>query len=343
MSDRKTDHIKIALEEEVEAGSNGFEDIGLVHCALPELNLDAIELSTSFLGKGLKYPLVIEAMTGGTEQALEINEALANVAEDMGIGIEVGSQRPAIEDDALEQTYGVVAKAAPKTLKIANLGAVQLNYKCGVKECQAAVDMIGADALALHLNPLQEVIQPEGNVDFSGLLPKIEEVCSQLSVPVIAKEVGCGLSKKVAEKLLGAGVKCVDVAGFGGTSWARIEAFRTGDEKRELAEIFGQWGIPTAVSLLEVRGLDCPKISSGGVRTGIEVAKSIALGADLAGLALPLLKALDAEGEDGVYDYLYQLIDELKLAMMLVGARDVAALKQAECKVLGRAAQWESR
>lgn len=340
MKERKSDHIKISLEKEVEVGSNGFEDIELIHEALPEVNHDQIELTTKFLEKKLKAPLLIEAMTGGTEEAMAINEALAEVAEEMKIGIAVGSQRPAIEDSSVEETYSVVKKAAKRTLKIANLGAVQLNYKYGVTECQMAVDMIDADALALHLNPLQEMIQPEGNVNFADLLSKIRRIASKVSVPIIAKEVGCGMTQKTAKKLLDAGVQIIDIGGYGGTSWNKIESYRTDEEKQELSEIFENWGIPTATSLLEVKDLECLKIASGGIRTGIEAAKSVAMGADLVGLALPLLRALDDDGEDGVFDYLYQLIDEMKLAMMLTGARKIEDLRKVDYKVFGKTRQW---
>jgi isopentenyl-diphosphate delta-isomerase len=338
--ERKSDHIRISLEEEVESGKNGFEDISLIHNALPEVSLDHIELKTEFLGKKLKYPFLIEAMTGGTEEAMAINEALAHVAGQMGIGIEVGSQRPAIEDKKLEETYSVIKEPAKNTLKIANVGAVQLNYNYGITECQMAVDMIGADALALHLNALQEVIQPEGDVNFSDLLPKIRDICGALSVPVIVKEVGCGISSVVAEKLLEAGVKGIDIGGYGGTSWNRIEGFRAEGEKKEISEIFDHWGIPTAYSLLEIKDSKCPKIASGGIRDGIEAAKAIAMGGDLIGLALPLLRALDDNGEDGVYDYLYQLADELKVAMFLTGSKDVGTLKKIPYKVMGKAREW---
>jgi len=339
MKDRKQDHIKISLEKDVEVGSNGFEDISLPHNALPELNLDQIEINSEFLGKKFKNPIIIEAMTGGTPQAMAINEALANVANELQIGIGVGSQRPAIEDDSLEETFEVV-RIAKKAFKVANLGAVQLNYNYGITECQMAVDMIEADALALHLNALQEVIQPEGNVNFADLLPRIENICSKLSVPVIAKEVGCGISKVVAEKLLSAGVKCIDVGGYGGTSWNRIEGYRAEGEKKEISEIFDNWGIPTAVSLLEIKDLKCPKIASGGVRDGIEAAKAVALGANVVGMALPVLKALDHDGEDGVFDFLYQVIDELKIAMFLTGSKDLRTLQKSNYKILGKTAQW---
>jgi isopentenyl-diphosphate Delta-isomerase len=339
MKNRKDDHIRISLEEKVEIGTNGFEDVILTHTALPEIGLDYIDISTEFLGKKLKYPFVIEAMTGGTKEAFAINEALANVAEDLGVGIGVGSQRPAMEDKTLEETYSVVKKAAKNTLKIANLGAVQLNYGYGITECQMAVDMIGADALALHLNPLQEVIQPEGNVNFSDLATKISQICKKLSVPVIVKEVGCGISRPVAEKLISAGVGIIDVGGYGGTSWNLIEGYRAEGEKKEISEIFAGWGIPTAHSLIDIKDLGCKKIASGGMRTGIDAAKAIALGADLAGFALPLLKALDDQGEDGVYDYLHQMADELRVAMFLTGSSNISELKGADYKLVGRAAQ----
>jgi len=339
---RKTDHIKISLEEDIEIGSNGFGDIHLVHNALPELDFSNIDLSTTFLGKKLEYPIIIEAMTGGTEQAKKINKALAEVAEEMGIGIGVGSQRPAIEDDSVADTFSVVKDAAPNAFKIGNIGAVQFNYGVGVADCKKAVEMIDADALAIHLNALQEVIQPEGDTDFSDLLEKIEEASSKLKKPIIVKEVGCGISRAIGEKLMTAGVSCIDVGGYGGTSWGLIEGKRNAPKSREarLAETFSGWGIPTAISLLELRELDIPKIASGGIRDGIEAAKAIALGADVVGMALPLLKALDIGGKKAVKQVLEEFIFELKTAMFLVGARDVRCLKEKSFKVTGMAAQW---
>ncbi|MBN2518533.1 MAG: type 2 isopentenyl-diphosphate Delta-isomerase, partial [Candidatus Altiarchaeota archaeon] len=278
MQKRKTDHLRICLEKDVEVGSAGFEDVALVHNALPEVDLSKIDISTRFLNKKLKAPILIEAMTGGTTEAKAINGKLAQVAEEMGLGIEVGSQRAAIEDAGVSSTFSVVSKKAPNALKIANLGAVQLNYGYGVGECKKAVDMVNADALALHLNPLQETIQPEGNTNFSDLLERVEEVCSSLGKPVIVKEVGCGLSKCVGEKLVTAGVSCLDVGGFGGTSWTLIEGIRQGGKNSRIAESFRYWGIPTAISLLELKDLDVLKIASGGIRDGAAAAKSIVLG-----------------------------------------------------------------
>jgi len=340
MKERKADHIKISLEKPIEVGGNGFGDITLVHCAAPEVSLEEIDFSTSFMGKKLKYPILIEAITGGTDEAMLINEAFAGVAGELGIGISVGSQRPAIEDPSLAKTYNVINKPAKDTLKIANLGAVQLNYDYGVEECRKAVDMIGADALALHFNALQEVIQPEGNTNFASLLSKAGEVCRTLSVPVIGKEVGCGISKGVTQRMLAVGFKGLDIGGYGGTSWNRIESYRAAEAKRVLSQSFDTWGIPTAYSLLQVRGLSCPKIASGGIRNGLEAAKAIAMGADIVGIALPLLKALDKGGQDGVMDYLHTFIEELQLAMFLTGSKSIASLKKAEYKISGEAQNW---
>jgi len=340
MQKRKSDHLRICLEEDIEVGSAGFEDIALIHNALPEVDLDKIDLSTKFLNKKLKAPVIIEAMTGGTAEAKKINSQLAQVAEEGGIGLGVGSQRAAIEDETLTSTFSTIVDNAPNTLKIANLGAIQLNYGYGLAECKKAVDMVKADALALHLNPLQEVVQPEGNTNFSYLLEKIEEICSSLDKPVIAKEVGCGLSKCVGEKLITAGVSCLDVGGFGGTSWTLIEGCRQGGRNSEIAEAFKYWGIPTAISLLELKELDNPKIASGGIRDGAAAAKALMLGADMVGIALPVLKALDSGGLEGARTYLDKFINELRIAMFLIGARDIKCLKRKNYKTMGKVAQW---
>ncbi len=342
MENRKRDHIEISVREDIEAGSTLFEDVQLLHMALPEIDLEGIDMGVRLFGKSLRYPIIIEAMTGGTKQAMGINAALSKVADDLQIGIGVGSQRAAIEKPSLEKTYRVVLENAPTTLRIANLGAVQLNYNYGLEEFQRAVDMIEADALALHLNPLQEAIQPEGETNFSTLLPKIRGISKNLSVPLIAKEVGCGISKRAAQALISAGIRHIDVGGYGGTSWNRIERYRVRDERFETSEIFDDWGIPTAVSLLSIRALPCQKIASGGIRTGVEAAKAIAMGADAVGIALPLLRAFLDRGEAGVRDYLHQFIDELKLAMFLSGSKDIASLKKAEYRILGKLAQWVS-
>lgn len=322
MQKRKTDHIQICLRQEIETGLTGFEKYQFVHNALPEIDLEKIDTSTKFLGKKLSAPILISSMTGGTPEAKKINKNLAKAAQKMGVAMAVGSQRIAIENPKLASTFQV-RDVAPDILLFANLGAVQLNYGFGIRQCQKAVEMIGADALVFHLNPLQEAIQPEGNRNFENLLPKIEKIVANLSVPVIIKEVGCGISEEVARKLYQVGVRIIDTAGWGGTNWAKIEGIRA---KNKLGETFSQWGIPTAESIIvcrKVKGLTV--IGSGGVRSGIEVAKAIALGADLVGLALPFLKPA-TKSRRAVEEKLAQLARELKIAMFCLGAKDIKDL-----------------
>jgi len=322
---RKSDHIDICLNRDVELGGAGFEDVLLDHNALPELDLEKVDTSVRLFGKKLNAPIIIEAMTGGSKEGKDINRDLASVAEELGIGIGVGSQRAAIEDDKVADTFSVVADAAPKTLKIANLGAVQLNYGYGVRECRKAVEMINADVLALHLNPLQEAVQPEGDTNFSGLLPKISKVCNDLNKPVIAKEVGSGITLEVAKRLKKAGVKAIDIGGAGGTSWSLVEGYRADSS---LGIIFADWGIPTVECLLDLQPLKMPKIASGGIRTGIDAAKALSLGADAVGIALPLLKAWKDKGKTGVELYLNAFIRELRVSMFLTGSADVKQLQR---------------
>lgn len=330
---RKGDHIRINLEEDVQAKgiSSGLERYRLVHMALPELDLNEVSTATTFLGRPLQAPLLVSCMTGGIERGREINLRLARAAQALGCAMGVGSQRAAIEDAALAHLFQV-REAAPDILLVANLGAVQLNYGHGVEECRRAVAMIGADALVLHLNPLQEALQPEGNVNFSGLLSRIEEVCRSLDAPVIVKEVGWGISGTVARRLAEAGVAAIDVAGAGGTSWSEVERHRAPTARRgRVSAAFAGWGISTAESLRMVReaapGL--PLIASGGLRDGLDAARAIALGADLAGYASPLFRAA-AESEEAVIDLLGGFVEELRVAMFCCGARDLGALRQAE-------------
>lgn len=321
---RKTDHLRICLEKEVEVGTTGFENYRFVHNALPEIDLDKIDASVEFLGKKLAAPILISSMTGGTPEAGKINQNLAKAAQKIGVAMAVGSQRIAIEDPKLASTFQV-REVAPDILLFANLGAVQLNYGFGVKECREAVKMMGADGLVLHLNPLQEAIQPEGNRNFENLFPKIEKVVKGLSIPVIVKEVGCGLSEEVARKLYAAGVKIIDTASWGGTNWAKIEGIRA---KGSLGEIFSQWGIPTAESIIackKVKGLRV--IGSGGIRNGVEIAKALALGADLVGLALPFLKPA-TRSEKEVEEKLLQLVRELKISMFCLGVKNIKEAKK---------------
>lgn len=324
--DRKAEHIALALDRGMQLEASFFGDYRFVHEALPELDLAAIDTSVTFLGKRLNAPLLVSSMTGGTALANQINLNLAEGAELAGVAVGVGSQRKAIEEPDQEASFRV-RRVAPSIPLLANLGAVQLNYGFGLAECQRAVDMIAADALILHLNPLQEAIQPEGQTNFAGLLPKMAAVVAGLSVPVIAKEVGSGLSERTGRALTGIGIHILDTAGIGGTSWARIEASRAGD--RALGELFADWGLTTPESITALRALPgVSVIGSGGVRSGLDVAKALALGADLAGLAYPFLAAAQ-ESAARVAAKIGLLIRELKIAMFCVGAASIAELKAA--------------
>jgi isopentenyl-diphosphate delta-isomerase len=330
---RKGDHIRINLEEDVQAKgiTSGLERYRFVHAALPELDLAEVDTATSFFGRRVRVPLLVSCMTGGVERGREINLRLARVAQAFGCAMGVGSQRAAIEDPALAKLFQV-RDAAPDVLLLANLGAVQLNYGYGVEECRRAVAMIEADALVLHLNPLQEALQPEGNVNFSGLLGRIEEVCRALEAPVIVKEVGWGISDRVARQLAEAGVAAIDVAGAGGTSWSEVERHRAPTAlRRRVSGAFAGWGIATAESLRMARrgAPDLPLIASGGLRDGIDVAKAIALGAGLAGFASPLFAAA-AESEETASELMQGLIEELRISMFCCGARDLVALRHVE-------------
>jgi isopentenyl-diphosphate delta-isomerase len=324
--DRKAEHIQLALERRMQLEARFFDDWCFEHCALPELDFAAVETSVEFLGKRLSAPLLISCMTGGTETAARINENLARAAERVGVAVGVGSQRKALESPSLADTFQV-RHAAPSVPILANLGAVQLNYGYDVAHCRRAVEMIGADALVLHLNPLQEALQPEGNGNFSSLLPKMAKVVRELEVPVIAKEIGCGISARTAEQLARIGIRTIDVAGLGGTSWARIEASRSGDV--DLGESFADWGIPTPDCIQELAAIPgLSIIASGGVRNGIDAAKCLALGADLVGMAYPFLAAA-TESADAVEAKLRRTIQELRISMFCSGAGDVGAIRKA--------------
>lgn len=328
---RKADHIRINLEEDVQFPrlSNGFERYRLMHQALPEVDLEAVDTSVPLFGKTLRLPFLISSMTGGTEAARVINRNLAEGAQARGIAMGLGSQRTGIEQPETAGTFAVRA-VAPDILLFANLGAIQLNYRYGVDQCRRAVEMIEADALILHLNPLQEAVQADGDWDWRGLLGKIEQVVKTVGVPVVAKEVGWGISEAAARQLHDAGVAAIDVAGAGGTSWTEVEYHRaTSDELRQLARAFADWGIPTAESLQMARRAapDLPLIASGGMRTGIEAAKALALGATAVGVASSFLRAA-ALGAAEVVAVVDQLAAELRVAMFATGAGDVAALRE---------------
>ncbi|MCA9986294.1 MAG: type 2 isopentenyl-diphosphate Delta-isomerase, partial [Anaerolineales bacterium] len=312
---RKADHIRINLEEDVyfRQLTTGLERYFFMHQALPELDLAAVDTSCTLFGKTIPQPLLISSMTGGTEAAEQINLTLAEAAQAAGLAMGLGSQRAALEDESLARSYQV-RRVAPDILLFANVGAVQLNYGYGLSHCQRAVDMVEADALILHLNVLQEAVQPEGDGNFAGLLGKIEQICRQLPVPVIAKEVGWGFSREAAQQLLSAGVAALDVAGAGGTSWSQVEMYRAPTAKHaRVAGAFVDWGIPTAVSLRYCREAapHLPVFASGGIRNGIDVAKCIALGANLVGIAGDFLRAADAGGVDGVIELAESVTAEL--------------------------------
>lgn len=329
---RKLDHVRIVLDEDVAAKgiATGFAAYRLPHEALPELDLAEIDTTTTFLGRVLRAPLLISSMTGGAGDVARINTTIAEAVNVLGLAMGVGSQRAAIRDPRLAYTYDV-RKLAPKALLLANLGAVQLNYGYGIDECRRAVDMIQADALILHLNALQEAVQPEGNTNFKGLLGKIEHVCRDLGVPVIVKEVGNGIGPQTARRLVEAGVWGIDVAGAGGTSWSEVERFRHKTEAgAKTAGAFAGWGVPTTEALRQVRAAlpHVPLIGSGGVRNGVDVAKAIALGADLAATAKPALVAAAQEhGSEVLVTALQVFIDELRIAMFCSGCGDLAALR----------------
>lgn len=330
---RKADHIRICLDEDVQfqQTTNGLERYRFTHCCLPELDLQDIDLSTSFLGKSLAAPLLISSMTGGTELAKTINHRLAEVAQEYGIAMGVGSQRVAIENPDVISTFSV-RSLAPDILLFANIGAVQLNYSYGLDQCLRAVDWLEADALILHLNPLQECVQTRGDTNFRGLLTKIADLCQKLPVPVIAKEVGNGISGAMAQKLIEAGVSAIDVAGAGGTSWAKVESERAEDAKqRRLGATFADWGLPTADCITSIRAIapEIPLIASGGLHNGLEVAKAIALGADLAGLARPFLQAA-CESEAALHELTEVLIAELTTVLFCTGNATISALKQSD-------------
>ncbi len=327
---RKADHIRICLEEDVQfhETTNGLESYRFNHCCLPELDRSDIDISTTFLGKHLGSPLLISSMTGGTEQAATINQRLAAIAQHYKIAMGVGSQRVAVEKPQVADSFAI-RKYAPDILLFANLGAVQLNYKYGLDECLRIIDILEANALILHINPLQEFIQPRGDTNFRGLLDKIAQLCSKLSIPVIAKEVGNGISAAMAEKLIAAGVTAIDVAGAGGTSWAKVEGERAENAlQRRLGKTFADWGLPTAECITSIRSLapDIPLIASGGLRHGLDVAKAIALGADIAGLAMPFLQAA-VLSEAALYDLVEVLIAEITTVLFCTGNTNLYDLK----------------
>jgi len=328
--ERKSDHIRINLEEDVRSAlTTGLERYHFVHQALPELNRDEVDIRLTLFGKWLSAPMLISAMTGGTEEGGEINQRLAEAAQECGVAMGVGSQRAALEQPEQIPTFAIARKVAADILLFANLGAVQLNYGYTVDHCRRAVDMIQADALILHLNPLQEAVQDAGDTNFAGLAKKIEEVCKKLEVPVIAKEVGWGISEGTAKLLADCGVSAIDAAGAGGTSWSQVEMHRASDEfTRELAATFVGWGIPTADSILNVKKAapDMTIFASGGLKDGLDIAKCIALGATLGGMAGQFLKAAAISTEKAV-EMMKLTKRQIEVTMFAAGVGTVEDLK----------------
>lgn len=343
---RKADHIRISLNHNVQARktTTGFEDIYFVHKALPEVDKRKIDLSTTVFNHKFAAPIIAGAITGGTLEAERINAIIAEAVEKLKLGMGVGSQRAAIEDRKLEKTFTIARKKAPTAFLIANIGGVQLINGYGLKEVKRAVEMIEADAVAVHLNPLQEATQPEGQTNFKGVLGEIAGISRNLDKPIIAKETGAGIAAEEAKKLANAGAKGIDVSGAGGTSFAAVEHYRTKNPENashhRLGRLFWDWGIPTAVSVTEVsKTVNIPVIASGGIRDGIDVAKALALGASMASLSQPILHAAVRDVRETV-DCLSLLMDELRNVMFLVGAESVQALQRVPLVIVGKTAEW---
>lgn len=343
--ERKASHITTTLHREVQAHvPTGFDDVSLLHNALPELDYDKIDVTCELFGRKLAAPIVIESMTGGTPIAAKINAALGKLAEELQIPMGVGSQRAAIDDPKLAYTFQVARENAPSALIFANLGCPQIVKQDGIDRAKAAVEMIKADGLLIHLNALQESVQLEGQTRFKGALARIRELASTLSIPVLAKETGAGVSRETAVSIEKAGVKGIDVAGLGGTSWAAVEYHRAKERKRarqtRLGMTFWDWGIPTAASIVEVATSTRVKVfASGGVRNGLHVAKAIALGAHYGGLAMPLLRSVSKSGSEAKGNLL-SIIEELRTAMFLTGSMNLDQLHKCPVVITGKTREW---
>ncbi|WP_099156558.1 type 2 isopentenyl-diphosphate Delta-isomerase [Virgibacillus ndiopensis] len=337
---RKTEHIRLCLTENVEGvnKTTGLEGISFIHNALPEIDFADIQIDTSFLNKTIKAPFLVSSMTGGSELAAEINHNLAKAAEEKGWAIALGSTRALLESDAHKESF-LIRNHAPTAPLIANIGAVQLNYGYGADECQRLIDMTEADSLYLHLNSLQEVVQDEGDLNFNELLPKIEKICKTVDAPVGVKEVGFGIDGTVAKKLYDAGISYIDVAGAGGTSWSQVEKLRSKEPLRKAAaEAFNSWGIPTKDCIVSVRSQlpDVPLVASGGMKTGVDAAKAITIGADVIGFARQLLQAA-TESDEAVIQAMDQIEFELKMTMFGIGVKSLDDLKNTKrVTIMGR-------
>lgn len=330
---RKCEHIRLCLSEKVEIGDAGFGNVHLLHNSLPEVNFEEIDTSVTFLGKKLNAPFAIEAMTGGCAEAEKINKNLAKAAERAGIAFGVGSERALVTEPKLAGTY-FVRDVAPNIFLIGNVGLIQFMNGFGDMEYNRAISDIQCDALALHLNPLQELCQAEGNKNWKGCVKELSKIC-KAGFPIIVKETGAGISAETAKDIEKAGARAIDISGFGGTNFALIESYRGG------AGGFENWGIPTVCSLIEVRNaVKIPVIASGGIRSGIDMAKAVALGADLCGAALPFLKPATIS-DKAVEEKLNEFITQFKIAMMLTGSRNIAELKKAKYVLTGFVKEWK--
>ena len=332
IEDRKLEHIKICLDRDVSSTHNYWDDVILKHATIPKVDLEDIDARVSFLGAELQAPIIIDAMTGGHPVAKKINENIARAAEELGIGMAVGSQRSAIVNPNLEDTYGVV-KEYKVPLRLGNLGAPQFALGYGEEEVKRAMDMIDAHALEIHFNYLQESVQPEGDRNVKNLIPALEPVAKKY--PLIGKETGAGFDKSSAEKLKNIGFKAIDVSGLSGTSFAAVEFYRGG----KLGKLFWDWGLPSPYSLITLRDLNLPLIGSGGVRNGLDVARAIALGASIAGISRELLKYA-TKSHQAVVERVEEIINELKVAMFLVGVSNVKELKKVDYVISGELRYW---
>ncbi len=332
IEDRKLEHIKICAEKDVYATHNYWDDVIIKHHTIPKVDYDDIDLSVEFLGRKLDYPIIVDAMTGGHRIAKKINENIAKACEQLGIGMAVGSQRSAIENPHLEDTYSVISDYEIP-LRIGNLGAPQIALGYGEEEIKKAIEMINAHALQIHFNYLQEAIQPEGDRIVRGLLDKLEKIAKNYSL--IAKETGAGFDKSSAKLLVDIGFKAIDVSGVSGTSFAAVEFYRGGKYGRT----FWDWGLPSPYALLQLKDLNVPLIGSGGIRNGLDAAKAIVMGADVVGITRTILRPAMRSSQE-VVEKLQDIINELKIAVFLSGASNIQELKNAEYIITGKLRDW---
>ena len=349
IQNRKDEHILLVSTEEVEShDTTWLEHIRFVHNALPELNLDDVDLSCEFLGKPISAPIFIGAMTGGTELTKKINVSLAKAAQKYRIPMMVGSQRVILRHPETKESFSAVRTAAPDIPIVGNLGIAQISASKDFKYVHEIIENIDADALAIHLNVIQELIQPEGDKIFSGVIEKLKILKDQIDIPLVIKETGCGISKEVAKAVVEIGIDIIDVSGVGGTSWVAVEYYRAKKEKIEskmnLGELFWDWGIPTAAGIIEVSSVatnhsQMKIIGSGGIRNGIDVAKALRVGADFAALARPFLMVA-LEGQESIEKFIEQIFRELKITMLLTSSKNVDKLKKAPIVISSSLKEW---